>query len=77
MKNGLNFGLVMEAVTVTDYEALSNKPSINGVPLVGDLDGDDLGLVDGDGTYDQLTAGNIKPFKIFTVCKLPAAMPTF
>lgn len=61
MKNGLNFGLVMEAVTVTDYEALSNKPSINGVPLVGDLDGDDLGLVDGDGTYDQLTAGNITP----------------
>lgn len=61
MKNGLNFGLVMEAVTVTDYEALSNKPSINGVPLVGDLDGDDLGLVDNDGIYDQLTAGNITP----------------
>lgn len=61
MKNGLNFGLVMEAVTVTDYDALTNKPSINGVPLVGNKTGNDLNLVSGNGTYDDLTAGNVTP----------------
>lgn len=61
MKNGLNFGLVMEAVTVTDYDALTNKPSINGVPVVGNLSGDDLSLVSANGTYPDLTAGNIVP----------------
>ena len=38
-----DFGEI-QTVTSTDYEALFNKPSINGVILIGDKTGEDLNL---------------------------------
>lgn len=38
----------------TDYEALSNKPSINGVTLIGDKLTSDLGLADNDYVNDTV-----------------------
>ena len=38
-------------IGTSDYEELVNKPSINDVELVGDLDSDDLGLADANHTH--------------------------
>lgn len=38
-------------IGTSDYEELINKPSINDVELVGDLDSDDLGLADANHTH--------------------------
>ena len=38
-------------IGTSDYEDLDNKPSINDVELVGDLDSDDLGLADANHTH--------------------------
>jgi len=43
--NSLSGGVTKVIETVTrDYELLSNKPSINGVELIGDLTSEDLGI---------------------------------
>ena len=52
---GLANGLLEEyssSVGVPDYNALANKPSINGVTLEGDLNAEDLDLLS-DATYEH------------------------
>lgn len=51
-------GTAISNIQNTDYNPLINKPSINGVTLVGDLSSFDLGI-DQTYIYNQNTASNV------------------
>ena len=53
----VGFGSVQTVTVDNDYELLYNKPSINGVELIGDKTSEDLGL--GGGNADFPEEGNI------------------
>jgi len=51
MKNGISYGGGSGGSGTSDYDGLSNKPTLNGVVLTEGQQPDDLGLVDGTTTY--------------------------
>ena len=50
-KNGISYGGGGSEGAATDYTALSNKPTLNGVTLASGQSTSDLGLSDGQTTY--------------------------
>ena len=47
-----------DTITYNDYEKLKNKPSINDVPLIGNVTTEELGLKKVTYVYEQKTASN-------------------